>query len=121
MATNYVQPGHIREILAGADIASGGVTVLRSGASGEIGVAVAAISNGSRGSVMVSGVHALPKASGAITANALVYWSSGNSNITTTASGNTLAGVAVASATTSATTVNVLINGRPGPDLSVGA
>ena len=44
------------------------------------------------------GVHELPKATGALTEGALLYWDDTAKDLTATASGNQLAGVAVAAA-----------------------
>jgi predicted RecA/RadA family phage recombinase len=76
----------------------------------KIGVAGTDIAVGEMGSLIVAGVFELPKASGAITAGAAVYWSATNSNVTTTSTNNTLAGFAVAAAESAAETVLVKIN-----------
>ena len=76
----------------------------------KIGVAGTDIAVGELGSLIVAGVFALPKASGAITAGAAVYWDATNGNITTTSTNNTLAGFAVAAAESAAETVLVKIN-----------
>lgn len=58
------------------------------------------------------GVHTLPKAtSQAWTEGAKLYWDNTAKNITTTASGNTLVGVASAAAGSSDTTGVVLLDG----------
>ena len=121
MSTKFVQPRHRREFTAPANIASGGVAVLRSGASGEVGVAEDAIANGATGVVQVSGVHRLPKAAGggsAIAAHKTVYWDATNGVITETSTSNTPAGTTAAASVDGDTTVDVLINNRPGAALS---
>lgn len=61
---------------------------------------------------MVIGVFRLPKAAGAIGEGALVYWNNTNMNVTTTASGNLLIGVATLGGALSGDThVNVRLNG----------
>lgn len=75
-----------------------------------IGVAGTDIEAGETGSLIVSGVFELPKATGAITAGAVVYWDATNSNITTTSTNNTAAGFAVAAAASADTAVLVKIN-----------
>lgn len=106
MATNYVADGNVLKHTAGADISSGDLVVMSTIA----GVAVTDIANGEVGSVQISGIFTLAKASGAIGQGAKVYWNSSNSNVTTTASGNTLIGVAAKSEASGATTVDVLLN-----------
>ena len=58
----------------------------------------------------ISGVFSVPKASGAITQGALLYWDDTAENLTTTASGNTLVGVAAAAAASGDATVPLLLN-----------
>lgn len=120
MSQTFKQPGHVRSWTnsTGSDVTAGKLVVLRSGTSGECGVTLAAIANGATGLVAVSGVHTLAKATGAISAHAVVYRKLSDGNVNTTSTSNTLAGTAVAAATTSATTVDVLLNDRPGADNS---
>lgn len=107
MAKNYVQHGEVLQHTAsGTDIVSGQLVVIGAIA----GVALADIADGDTGSVQTQGVFTLAKATGAITQGAKVYYSSANSNITTTASGNTLVGVAASAQESADTTVNILLN-----------
>ncbi len=106
MATNYVADGNVLKHTAGADISSGDLVVMNTIA----GVAVTDIANGEVGSVQISGIFTLAKATGAISQGAKVYWNSSNSNVTTTASGNTLIGVAAAGAASGDATIDVLLN-----------
>jgi predicted RecA/RadA family phage recombinase len=63
------------------------------------------------GSVQVTGVFQLPKkAADTVAQGALVYWDATNQQITTTASGNTLAGFAAHAAAATTTAVDVKIN-----------
>lgn len=89
---NFVQEGDMITITAGADLTSGAGVL-----TGSIfGVAAADIANGASGEVKTSGVFDLDKApSQAWTVGAKVYWDAANARCTTTASGNTLIGVAV--------------------------
>lgn len=106
MATNYVQEGAVLSHVAAADIASGDLVVM-----GVIaGVALTDIATGGRGAVQVKGVFDLPKATGAVAQGAKLYWSSANSNVTTTASGNTLIGVAAEAAASGDATIPVVLN-----------
>ena len=128
MATRFVQPGNRRNYTpSGAAKTSGQVVELTTGATGEIGVCEDAIADGATGIVQVSGVHRIPKISGALSAHAIVYWdadgnpvggTAGTGAVTSTSTGNTLAGRTTAAASTSATTVDVLINDRCGSALS---
>ena len=109
MAGNFRAEGeHLNYTNSGSAIASGAVVVIGT----LIGVALTAIAAGATGAVRICGVFNLAKLStDTIAQGALVYWDSTNSRITTTASGNTLAGKAAAAAGNGATTVDVLING----------
>ncbi len=106
MAKNYVADGNVLKYTAGANIASGALVLMNTIA----GVAVTDIANGESGSVQISGIFTLAKASGAINQGAKVYWDATNSNVTTTASGNTLIGVAATGVISGATTVDILLN-----------
>ncbi len=107
MATNYVQEGKaLNYTPSGADIASGDLVIIGTIA----GVARTDIADGKTGAVHICGVFSLPKASGAVTQGAKLYWSSANSNVTTTASGNTLIGVAAAAAASGDASIPVLLN-----------
>ena len=89
-----------------AAIEAGDVIVLGT----KIGIAGCDIAVGAVGSVHVEGVYKFPKATGAITIGAAVYWDATNENITTTSTSNTLAGYAAAAAVSADTTVLVKIN-----------
>lgn len=106
MATNYVQEGKTLNYTAGADITSGQFVLV--GTIG--GVAKADIANGKTGAVHVCGVFSLPKASGAVTQGAKLYWDESESEVTTTATDNTLIGVAAAAAASGDSNVHVLLN-----------
>lgn len=105
---NFIARGETLEITAGADIASGaGVLV---GAT--FGVAAGAIANGEKGIINLSGVFELPKVSAqAWTQGARIYWEAAENRCTTTASGNTLIGVAYAVAANPSATGQVRLNG----------
>lgn len=107
MATNYIQEGKaLNYTPSGADVSSGDFLVI-----GAIGaVAKTDIADGKTGAVHICGVFSVAKASGAITQGAKLYWNSTNSNLTTTASGNTLVGVAAAAAASGDATVPLLLN-----------
>lgn len=88
---NYVQDGGTINVAAPYAVASGGgalVGVL-------FGVAQSAAASGAEVPLVVTGVFTLPKAaSQAWTVGARVYWDNTNKVCTTTASGNTLIGIA---------------------------
>ncbi len=107
MTTKFVQPGEVIDYTAGANIASGQVVLM----GARIGVALKAIANGETGPMQVTGVFNIAKLSTDNMAQGeLLYWDNTNSRLTTTASGNTLAGFAAAAAAASTTSVNIKIN-----------
>lgn len=106
MATNYVQEGKTLNYTAGADITSGQFVLI--GTIG--GVAKTDIANGKTGAVHISGVFSIPKATGAVTQGAKLYWDESESEVTTTATDNTLIGVAAAAAASGDSNVHVLLN-----------
>lgn len=107
MTTKFVQPGEAIDYTAGANIASGQVVLM----GARIGVALKAIANGETGPMQVTGVFNIAKLStDNMAQGALLYWDNTNSRLTTTASGNTLAGFAAAAAGATTTSVNIKIN-----------
>lgn len=107
MTTKFVQPGEVIDYTAGANIASGQVVLM----GARIGVALKSIANGETGPMQVTGVFNIAKLStDNMAQGALLYWDNTNSRLTTTASGNTLAGFAAAAAGASTTSVNIKIN-----------
>ncbi len=106
MATNYVQEGKALNYTAGADILSGDFVLI--GTIG--GIAKTAIANGKVGAVHITGIFNVAKATGAITQGAKLYWDNTNKVLTTTASGNTIVGVAAAAALSGDATVAILLN-----------
>lgn len=106
MAKNFIQNGKVLNYTAGANIASGQFVLV-----GAIGaVALAAIANGATGPVQIEGVFSVPKASGAVTQGAKLYWDATNSVLTTSSSGNTIVGVAAAAADSGDATAQILLN-----------
>lgn len=107
MATNYIQEGKaLNYTPSGADVSSGDLVIMGAIA----GIAKTDIADGKTGAVHISGVFSVAKASGAVSQGAKLYWSSANSNLTTTASGNTLVGVAAAAALSGDATIPLLLN-----------
>lgn len=106
---NYIQPGDTLELTA----PSGGVV---SGTGYLIGalfvVAAVTAAEGATFAAKVTGVISLAKVSAqAWTEGAKVYWDNTAKNVTTTASGNTLIGVAAAVANNPSSTGLVRLNG----------
>ncbi len=104
---NYIQQGNTLTFTAAAAIASGDGVL--QGAL--FGVAATSAAIGEDFEADLVGVFELPKAAGAITRGAKVYWNNGNSQVTTTASGNTLIGAATEPAADGATSARVRLNG----------
>ena len=109
MAKNYTQTGDSLAYTngGGAAIASGSAFVM----GARVAVALTDIAVGESGTVAARGVFTLAKLGTDVVAQgALLYWDATNKRLTTTASGNTLAGYAAAPAGNGATTVAIAIN-----------
>ncbi|WP_082434895.1 DUF2190 family protein [Pedobacter sp. Hv1] len=104
---NKIQVGKILDYTntTGSAITSGSLVIFGI----LFGVAVTDIAVGETGSVEMTGVFEFPKASGAITQGAKVYWDATAGNVTTTATSNTAIGGCAEAAATGATTVKVLL------------
>ena len=102
---NFIQSGVNLTIPAPAEVTSGGVVI----AGNIIGIAAGNAANGAPVDVVTSGVFELPKvAANAFTLGAPVYWD--GTLATSTASGNTKIGVAVAAAVASTGAVRVRLS-----------
>lgn len=107
MTTKFVQPGEVIDHVASGAKTSGQPVLI----GVRLGVCLADIANGATGPVAVSGVYTVTKLSTDVVAQgAALYWDNTNSRLTTTASGNTLAGYAFAAAGNGATSVNIKLN-----------
>jgi predicted RecA/RadA family phage recombinase len=104
---NFVQRGNTLTLNAPADILSGDAVIVGS----IFGVANTDALSGEEVECDVVGVFDLPKATGALTQGAKAYWNTTNKNVTGTASGNTLIGVAVKAAGANDTVATVRLNG----------
>ena len=100
---NYIQPGDIVTLIAPATVSSGDGFVVGT----LFGVAVRDAASGADVDARITGVLELPKAAGAITQGAAVYWDNTAKNVTTTATGNTLIGAAVLAASSGAATARI--------------
>ena len=107
MARNFVQPGNTITLTAPSAVASGeGLAV------GQFfGIAVTDAEAGAQVEAALTGVFELPKAAVAVSQGDALYWDAGASNLTTTATGNTLIGAATETAATGAATARVRLNG----------
>jgi len=107
MTTKFVQPGEVIDYTAGANKTSGQPVLVGT----KLGICLADIANGSTGPVAMTGVYTVTKLTAdVVTQGAALYWDNGNSRLTTTSAGNTLAGYAFAAAGNGATTVNIKLN-----------
>ncbi|MBJ3774345.1 DUF2190 family protein [Acuticoccus mangrovi] len=105
---NYVHRGDTVTLPAPAGGATSGDGVL---VGTVFGVAAFDAPEGEEVECTLVGIFELPKAAGAVTAGAKVYWSTANGNVTTTASGNSLIGAAIAARQSGDATVKVRLNG----------
>lgn len=105
---NYVQPGDIIEVPAPATVSSGAGVLVGS----LFGVAATDAESGAPVQITTEGVFDLAKTSAqAWTVGADVYWDNTAKTCTTSGSGNTLIGVAVAAAANPSSTGRVRLNG----------
>lgn len=108
MANNYLQDGEVLTLTAPYTRTSGQGALV----GALFGVALVAVSSGAQASFALTGVFTLPKTSAqAWTVGAKIYWDDTNKECTTTSSGNTLIGVAVAVADNPSSTGQVRLNG----------
>lgn len=104
---NAVSHGNVLSYTAAAAVASGAMVLIGT----RVGVAIADIALGATGAVQVVGEFTISKLSTDVVAQgALLYWDNTNKRLTTTASGNTLAGFATAASGSGTGTVNIKIN-----------
>ena len=103
---NYVQPGNALTFTATAAVLAG-EGVLQGNL---FGVAATDADTGEDFEAAIVGVFELPKAAVALSRGARAYWSSSNSNVTGTASGNALIGAVTDDVVAGASTVNVRLN-----------
>lgn len=105
---NFVQNGDVVTVPAPYDRLSGEGALI----GGLFGVAQADVSSGDTAALVTRGVFTLPKTSAqAWTVGAAIYWDDTNKVCTTTASGNTLVGKALAVAANPSATGTVRLNG----------
>jgi predicted RecA/RadA family phage recombinase len=109
MSRTYLQPGSTIDAIAGVGgVKSGDAVILGS----LFGVAEVDALEGESYALTLTGVHLLPKATGAgINQGAKVYWVVANKECTATVGSNVLIGSCVETAGSSDTTVKVRLNG----------
>jgi len=99
--------GPIVHYVAGSTITSGQVVLF----GARIGIAQASVASGATVALRVLGIWTVAKLStDAMTQGALLYWDNTNSRLTTTSTGNTLAGFCATAAGAGTTTVEISIN-----------
>ena len=103
---SYVQDDDLIDYTPSSAVAAGDVVVL----ADLVTVAPRAIAANALGTVAVEGVWSMPKATGAISQGAIVYWDATAGNVTTTATNNKRAGKAAKAAASGDASVQVLIN-----------
>lgn len=104
---NMVQKGDVLTLAAPYDVAAGACAKI----GDIIGVAVATLLSGISGEFQLVGVFDLLKLTADVVAvGDKLYWDDTNKYLTTTATSNTLAGVATVAAGSSATTVYCRLN-----------
>lgn len=103
-----VQDGDVLTLAAPYAVASGAGALI----GAIFGVSQTTLANGATGAFLVEGVFTLAKTSAqAWTVGAKIYWDDTNKVCTTTASGNTLIGVATVAAANPSSTGVVRLNG----------
>ena len=105
---NYVQPGNTLTLVAPAGGTTSGAGLL---VGAIFGIASSTVDASAEVAVDVVGVFELPKAVGAVTQGAKVYWDNTAKNVTTTVGTNTLIGACTVAAANGDTTIQVRLNG----------
>lgn len=97
MLTKFIHEGDAVDYTPGADVAAGAVVVQ----ADLVGIARQTIKANTLGSLAVTGVFEVPKATGvgtALAAGTTVYWDAANQRASTTSAGNKLLGKVVKAA-----------------------
>lgn len=107
---NYVKPGYKTTHAHSAAVVSGQAILVGT----ELLVATGSFGADQEGEYLRAGVVSLPKVAAQVQAKgANIYWDDTAKNLTTTASGNTLAGKVDKAALSADTHVEILLNGLP--------
>ena len=107
MTAKYWQKGEVLDYKASTSVKNGDVVSLGT----RIGVAGEDIPQGETGHLHVVGVFEMPKATGAVTMGAALYYNATDGNITTTSTSNVPVGYAAAPADSADETVLVKLLG----------
>ena len=102
---NWIQEGRTLTLIAPRNVNPGDGLLVGS----IFGVAKSAATSGANVETQLYGVVDLPKAAGAVTQGAKLYWDNAAFNVTTTAGGNTQIGAATQAAASGDTTARVLM------------
>ncbi len=105
---NFIQKGDTLTMAAPTGGVASGDGVL---VGSLFGIAAGDAAENDNVEVQTTGVFDLPKATGAVTQGAKVYWDNTNKNVTTTATANTLIGAATVAALSGDATARVKLNG----------
>ncbi|OSM07357.1 DUF2190 family protein [Magnetofaba australis] len=105
---NFIQPGDLVTLTAPTGGVSSGDGVL---VGGLFGICAYDAAESEAVEVRLTGVVELPKATGAITQGAKVYWDNTAKNVTTTATSNSLIGAVTQAAASGDATAIVRLNG----------
>lgn len=103
---NFVQNGKTIEVVLAAVITSGSALLI----GALVGVAVTSGGIGDTVAVDLEGVFTLPKAVGAVSQGAILYWDDTAKNVTTTSAGNTKIGYAWAAALSGDASIDVKLS-----------
>jgi len=106
MIARFIQDGKAIDYRPTEAVAAGDIVVQGT----LIGIARLDIAANTLGSLALSGVFDAPKATGAITVGAAVYWDAANFNVTMTAAGNPYLGKALLAAASADETVRFILN-----------
>lgn len=105
---NFIQPGHMVTVPApsGGVVSGAGVLV-----GSLFGVAATTAAEGHPVELATTGVYELPKATGAVTLGAPLFWDTTPGRLTTVAADGVLVGAATEAADSGAATARVRLNG----------
>lgn len=114
MSNTYIQRGDRIDYVNGTTaVSSGDTVVIRTGATGMIGVAVDDIAASGTGAVEITGVQKITKATttalGILALGDIAYWDIAGGHINSQASANIKAGIITTAAAAADTTANVLL------------
>jgi predicted RecA/RadA family phage recombinase len=104
----YIGPKSPITFVAPSALTSGQVLLLGT----IVGIVCAAYASGAKASMEIQGVYTMAKATGALTAGAVVYWDNAAGNVTATSSGNTKIGFVPLAAQSGDATVAVCLTGQ---------